>query len=198
MHKLSANPLNYFSGNIYCKDANGVIIWHNNSVVEELKPKIGIDNLVGKTIYDFLKQQSADQCRKDDILVLKNAAKDAVRVKLEKLSLINSAIDNYLTFTNPLVSTAGNPVGVMISTINTKKLHAKEFMKKKSSNEYIDLLKEILVIINLMQLTDDNFSKKELLSESKDVAKRLLLDSGLYECINQQLLSNFGNVTVKI
>ena len=46
---ILANLVNHLPGNIYCKDLNGVIFWHNNNVLEDFKRKIGIDNLIGKT-----------------------------------------------------------------------------------------------------------------------------------------------------
>jgi hypothetical protein len=198
MDKLGNIYLNQFPCNIYCKNTDGVIIWHNPYVIQDLKPKIGIDHLIGKTINDLFCPQSAEECRNNDLEVLNNSATLPIRVKQEKLSLINLEVQNYLTITNPLVNSQGTISGIMIHAINIKNLHEQTLLDKLVYRNYIFMLKEILIIINLMKLTKINYELQQLSGELQEFTKNLLISSGLYTFINQQLLLNYGNVTLKI
>lgn len=198
MDKLGNIYLNQFPCNIYCKNTDGVIIWHNPYVIQDLKLKIGIDHLIGKTIDDLFCPQSAEECRNNDLEVLNNSATLPIRVKQEKLSLINLEVQNYLTITNPLVNSQGTISGIMIHAINIKNLHEQTLLDKLVYRNYIFMLKEILIIINLMKVTKINYELQQLSGELQEFTKNLLISSGLYTFINQQLLLNYGNVTLKI
>ena len=60
------------------------------------------------------------------------------------------------------------------------------------------MLKEMLIINNLMKLTKINYELQEFSGELQEITKKLLISSGLYTFINQQLLLNYGNVNLKI
>lgn len=198
MDKLSNSYLNQFPCNIYCKNTDGVIIWHNSYVIQDLKPKIGIEHLIGKTIDDLFCPQSAEECRSNDLEILNSSATTPIRVKQEKLSLINLEVQNYLTITNPLVNPQGNISGIMIHAINIKNLHEQTLLDKRVHHNYIFMLKDMLIITNLMKLTKINYQLQQLSSELQEFATRLLISSGLYKLINQQLSLNYNNVTLKI
>ena len=198
MDKISNNHLNQFPANIYCKNTDGVIIWHNQYVIQDLKPKIGIKRLIGKTIDDFFCPHSAEECHDNDLEVLHNSETMPIGVKQEKLSLINLEEQNYLTITNPLVNSQGKISGIMIHAVNIKNLHEQTLLDKQIYRHYIFMLKEILIITNLMKLTKINYELHQLSMEIQDVAKKLSISSGLYKFINQQLLLNGANLTLKI
>lgn len=121
-----------------------------------------------------------------------------IGVKQEKLSLINLEEQNYLTITNPLVNSQGKISGIMIHAVNIKNLHEQTLLDKQIYRHYIFMLKEILIITNLMKLTKINYELHQLSMEIQDVAKKLSISSGLYKFINQQLLLNGANLTLKI
>ena len=190
MDKLGNRYLNQLPCNIYCKNIDGVIIWHNSYVIEDLKPKIGIDHLIGKTIDDLFCPQSAEECRSNDLEILNSSATTPIRVKQEKLSLINLEVQNYLTITNPLVNPQGNISGIMIYAINIKHLHEQTLLDKRVHHNYIFMLKEMLTTIN--------YQSQQLSGELQEFATKLLISSGLYKFINQQLSLNYNNLTLKI
>ena len=198
MDKLGNNHLNQFPANIYCKNTDGVIVWHNPHVIQDLNPKLGIDHLIGKTVNDFFCPQSAEECRNNDLEVINNSETLPIHVKQEKLSLINLEVQNYLTITNPLVNSQGNISGIMIHAINIKNLHEKTLLEQRVHGDYIFMLKEILIITNLMKLTKINYELQQLSRELQRFAKKLLISSGLYTFINQELLLNYANVALKI
>ena len=105
---------------------------------------------------------------------------------------------NYLTITNPFVNSQGNISGIMIHAINIKNLHEPTLLDQRAHRHYIFMLKEILIITNLMKLTQINYELQQLSDELQKITKKLLISSGLYAFINQQLLFNYGNVTLKI
>jgi PAS fold len=198
MDKLGNSYLNQLPSNIYCKNTDGVIIWHNQYVIQDLKPKIGIDHLIGKTIDDLFCPQSAAVCRSNDLEILSDFETSPIRVKQEKLSLINGEVQNYLTITNPLVNSQGSISGIMIHAININNLHEQKLLEQQIYRDYIFMLKEILIIINLMKLTEINYALQELSRELQEVTSNLLINSGLHKFINKQLLRNNENITLKI
>lgn len=130
--------------------------------------------------------------------MINNPTNNPVCIKQEKLALINLKIHNYLTITNPLVNHKGKITGIMISTINTQKLHEQKFIDQKLYNYYIFMLKEILIIMNLMKLAKIKDDLLLLSAELQSFAGKLLINSRLYTFIDEQLLLNCGNINLKI
>lgn len=171
--------INQFPGNIYCKDLNGIIVWHNNNVFENFKRKIGIDNLIGKTVYDLFDPKSADECYKDDIKILKDLS-HSIKIKQEKLYLINKEVENYLTITKPMISADHNVTGIIVNTINftniQKHLQFDNISQSsiKNENQMHYVIKEILIIVNLMRTMELNQDLNNLLIELKTFVNKLL------------------------
>jgi hypothetical protein len=127
-----------------------------------------------------------------------NTKRIHLQVKQEKLSLINLEVQDYLTITNPLVNSQENISSIMIHAINIKNLHEQTLLDQRGYRNYIFMLKEMLIITNLMKLTKINYELQEFSGELQEITKKILISSGLYTFINQQLLLNYGNVNLKI
>ena len=63
------NSMKEISGsNIYYKNTEGAILWHNNNAIHDLK--LNQDNIIGKTAFDLFSPESAKFCLEDDLEVI--------------------------------------------------------------------------------------------------------------------------------
>lgn len=186
---IQNNFIRQFPGNIYCKDLNGVIFWHNKNALENLKRKIGMDCLIGKTVYDFFDPTSAEKCYKDDVRIF-HGSSDQMKIKQEKLSLINMEVQTYLTITKPIMTRGNKISGIIVNAINLEEMQQmllinnnlntitnlySNFQHNPSNfNKAYLVLKEVLVVINIMQTIELNDDLSHLLVELKALVKKLL------------------------
>ena len=195
------NSMKEMSGsNIYYKNIEGVILWHNNNVLHDLK--LNKENVIGETEYDLFSPESAKFCLEDDLEVINTAN---VVSKQRSLQLINGEIQEYFIIKTPWRVSSGRIGGIIVNSINMRHTICKKLATcyiQNQKNQYLDTqlqklyfkikepLKEILLLANLMvsrEIDDDSIL---LCLELRGFAKRLLSDC-------EYVLMSNKNVNVK-
>lgn len=119
--------INNIPGDIYWKDKNGVYLGINTTGSENLR-NMGFtwkeDDIIGKTDYDLYDQNTANEFRKNDILVMQTKS---IQTKEEPAVLPSGRRIIQLSTKRPLFNKHGKVIGIIGNTIDiTEKKEAEE------------------------------------------------------------------------
>ena len=110
------NSMKEISGsNIYYKNTEGVILWHNNNAIHDLK--LNQDNIIGKTAFDLFSPESAKFCLEDDLEVINT---ENIVSKQCSLQLTTGEIQEYFIIKTPWRVKSGKIGGIIVNAINMK------------------------------------------------------------------------------
>lgn len=188
---------------IYCKNVKGVILWHNNYIVNDLK--INQSNLIGKTVFDILSPESAQICLEHDLEAMNSKNKVC---KQQSIRLITGETKEYFTTIMPWM-VSEQVVGVIVNAINMNDTICQQFktcyldnqtnhiLNVKLQDLYFNFkqpLKEILLLANLIILGNIDEKVKLLCEELREFAKTLLSDCD--DILNSKKIINSEQVPV--
>lgn len=135
------NIIDSIPGSIYWKDKNGVYLGRNLYAAEKsysvhLEKKPDKEEPIGKTDYDYMPKDVADQYRKHDLEVMQKG-KDLIRE--EYITLPSGEKLTQLSYKKPLRDKQGNIVGIIGNTIDITD-------RKKAEEKALQLEKEKAII----------------------------------------------------
>ena len=172
--------------NINYKNTEGVILWHNNYAVQDLK--VNQDNIIGKTASHIFSAESAKFCLEDDLEVI-NAGN--IVCKQRSLQLITGEIQEYFITKTPWKVKSGQVGGIIVNAVNMRQTLCKQFetcyinnqqnkvLATQLQNLYFNFrqpLKEILLLSNIIMSQEVNDDSNSLCLELRNFAKTLLSD----------------------
>lgn len=165
---------NTMPGVAYWKTKQGVYLWHNDFTESHqiiFKSPINIRNLVGKTDYDIFPQNIADEYRKDDLEAM--LSKNGI-TKEEIFYDQHNAQQLMLIYKRPMLDMSNKVIGVIGNIINitnfnnqNNKLNIERLAGIYDS--ILQPLKEIILLINLIETSSDSDNVVSLLSEINTV-----------------------------
>lgn len=181
------NSMKEMSGsNIYYKNNEGIILWHNNNVIHDLKLNQG--NIIGKTDFDLFSPESAKLCLEDDLEVINTGNSVSKQCSLQ---LITGEIQEYFITKTLWKVKSGQVGGIIVNAINMRHTICKQLATcyiNNQKNQYLDTqlqnlyfkfkqpLKEILLLANIIMSREINDDYISLCLELRDFVKRLLSD----------------------
>lgn len=161
---------NNMPGVVYWKNKEGIYLWHNdfNEINKKLfrLPANCQNNIVGKTDYDIFSLNMANEFRQDDLEAM--LSKQGV---IKEEPLYDEVGHKYIIFSykRPLINQKGEVVGVIgnILKLNDNKDVNIENQKEanKTYNFTIEIMKEITLLINLIEINGDSECNITMLSE---------------------------------
>ena len=166
--------------NICYKNTEGIILWHNNYSVQDLKQNTNIN---GKTAFNLFSPTAAQQCMEHDIEVIDTRS---TVCKHQTLELITGDIQEYFIIKTPWLDASSGAVGgIILSATNISKPVCQQFKTCYASNNQIaqlqnlyfnfkQPLKEILLLVNLIMSRKLDNNVKHLCLEIKNFATKLL------------------------
>lgn len=105
---LYQSLVNSLPMNVYRVDTEGHIIYANQHLLDDMQ--ISLDDIVGKTAYDFYPQELADKYRRDDQFVM--LGNDLLHIIEENISPV-TGFSNYVeTFKIPIKDHMGRIIGI--------------------------------------------------------------------------------------
>jgi hypothetical protein len=183
--------------NINCKNTEGIVLWHNNNVIKDLK--LNRSSMIGTTVFDIFSAESAELCVKDDFEVVNSRN---IVCKQRSLQLITGEFQEYFITKTPWMDKSGQVGGIILHAVNMRKTLGEQlkscyinnqenkFLAAQLQKLYFNFkqpLKEILLLANLVMSGEINNDSKSLCLELRNFAKTLLSDC------DRILISN-GNV----
>lgn len=183
--------------NINCKNTEGIVLWHNNNVIKDLK--LNRSSMIGTTVFDIFSAESAELCVKDDFEVVNSRN---IVCKQRSLQLITGEFQEYFITKTPWMDKSGQVGGIILHAVNMRKTLCEQlescyinnqenkFLAAQLQKLYFNFkqpLKEILLLANLVMSGEINNDSKSLCLELRNFAKTLLSDC------DRILISN-GNV----
>ncbi|MGD0465800.1 MAG: PAS domain-containing protein [Gammaproteobacteria bacterium] len=167
---------NCLPGFTYLKNRYGVYLWHNN-IKDEIRQKYGFPaNAIGKTDYDIFPLDIANEyCRKD----LETIFSDHSTVMEETCCASTGEPYIQLSYRNTIKDEQGAIIGVVgnlldITYLKSKEVEMQSTNKKQLMPKYVkELLKEILLLINLISVNEDSDSNLVLIYEIKNFIKTI-------------------------
>lgn len=193
--------------NINCKNTEGIIFWHNNNVIKDLK--LTRSSIIGKTAFDLFATESAELCLEDDLEVINSGN---IVCKQRGLRLINGDHQEYFITKTPWrVANSGQVGGVILHAVNMRKTLCEQFDScyiNNQENKALDAklqklyfnfkqpLKEILLLANLMMSGEISNDYKSLLLELRNFAKILLSDCDRIFISNRNVKQSLSSVVL--
>lgn len=179
------NLANSIPGVAYWKTSSGIYIWHNDFTEHHqtiFKLPAHCRNIVGKTDYDIFPQNVANEYRKDDLeaMISKNGI-----IKEEIFYDQDNLEQQMLIYKRPMLDITNNIVGVIGNIINITNFNKEttNLSIKKVAEMYdavLNPLKEIILLINLIEVSGDSDCVISLFSEVKCIV------SDVFNKINRQ------------
>lgn len=170
--------------NVYCLNSNGVILWHNNSAVTDLRQNQ--QDLKGKTAFDFFSKETAEFCLECNREAIDSGNTIAKRSSFQ---LITGEIQEYFITRTPWSIVPGKVEGVIINSINIKDVVCQKIKDCYFNNQLDEMifcqlqnfyfnskqrLKEISLLTNLIISNQNNNEVNSLCLELENFAKTLL------------------------
>ena len=169
---------NNMPGIVFWKNKEGVYLWHNNFKEQNrLQYQWPVSNIIGRTDYDLFPSYIADKYRLHDLEAMLsdngNVYEDVGRLANEKEYTI-------LSYKKPLKEKTGEIIGIIGNIIDITDLkqlerlspnyHEKSYQEilKEVQLDINEPLKEILLLINLIESNNDSDNNLNLLSEIKN------------------------------
>ena len=172
--------------NVNCKNTEGIVLWHNNNVIKDLK--LNRSSVIGKTVFDIFAAESAELCVEDDLEVISSGN---IVCKQRSLQLINGEFQEYFITRTPWRDKSGQISGTILHAVNMRKTLCEQlescyinnqenkFLAAQLQKLYFNFkqpLKEILLLANLVMSGEINNDSKSLCLELRNFAKTLLSD----------------------
>lgn len=161
---------NNMPGVAYWKNKEGTYLWHNdfNEINKKLfrLPSNYQNNIVGKTDYDIFSFNIANEFRQDDLEAM--LSKQGI---IKEETLYDEVGQKYIIFTykRPLVNQKGEVIGVVGNILklpHNKDVNIKNLKEANKINFTInELIKEITLLINLIEINGDSEFNITMLSE---------------------------------
>lgn len=157
------NIIRHFPANVYWKDKNGVILGDNLSHAK----MAGFNDpseVIGKTDYEFVWREQADQIRKNDLEVMSTGKTQ----EFEEVGTLADGMKNiFLTIKTPLYDASKDIVGVIGISVNiTEAKHQQEEQFKAMASLSGMLAHELRTPLTSLKVTVDSF--RDCLSELLD------------------------------
>jgi hypothetical protein len=103
--------------NMYLKNINGNILWHNSYCIKDLKQPT--NNLIDKTVFDLFSNESAQICKEHDIETIQL---NSSVIKNYELTLLNQEKKQYFIVKKPHINEHGQIIGTLVNSINLTNL----------------------------------------------------------------------------
>lgn len=150
-------------GDTLYKDLNGIILWHTNS------------NFIGKTVYDIYLKKSINQLIKLDNKAINSKKLAYALINISFLSETGKHCQQ-LVINKPYFNEQGQIAGMFINALKiVKPISQTRILYHKDLQKFQNNLKEILLLINLLELHNDNNKGHYLYTELKNFTKQSLI-----------------------
>ena len=180
------NLMKEIPGSSICyQNPEGIILWHNNYSVHDLK--LTQNNIIGKTVFEIFSAETAKFCLEYNLDVINSGN---VICEQHQLQLITGEIQKHFVTVTPWMIMPEQAGGVIVNSINMETIckqfkicyannQQSEELASQLQNLYFNfkpMLKEILLLANLIMSWEIDSSIKDLCLQLRNFAKILLSD----------------------